>query len=413
MRRHIHTAQIQPSSTASSRPSTTAKSTLQRGERAHAERHARHDADPRGVPDDARAIRRSTSASRSEIRDEKKCAEWAVAEASEEIVALFGPRDAGERDAYIVERRHDVEFVCDRLLRALVGEARSTRSAPRRADDRRRARSLARRHGEHGARAGARFVTERRHAHEPHVDHGARARDPRASSASADALAQIRTGDIARSSTACAAQVIVHPDASSRSEDARAALGAAPRVRAAASSRRATSPCVTADGVPVSAQGERRAPRRGDPRASITAPQGIGLYRTEFLYIDRTTQPDEDEQYEVYRAIVEAVQPAAGHAAHLRHRRRQVREHVPAARRDEPGARPARGAPRALAARRCSSTQLRAMVRASAHGDVRIMVPMVASVHEMREVRSLLAPARREQVTRARPGAARSTSRSA
>ena len=41
-------------------------------------------------------------------------------------------------------------------------------------------------------------------------------------------------------------------------------------------------------------------------------------------------------------------------------------------------------------------TQLRAMVRASAHGDVRIMIPMVAGVHELREVRKLLARAIRE-----------------
>ena len=56
------------------------------------------------------------------VRGDKKCAEWAVSEACEEIVAMFGPPEAAERDAYISERRHDVEFVCDRLLRALVGE---------------------------------------------------------------------------------------------------------------------------------------------------------------------------------------------------------------------------------------------------------------------------------------------------
>jgi len=52
-----------------------------------------------------------------QIREEKKCAEWAVVSAAEEIAKLF-PTDA---DAYIVERRHDVEFIGDRLLRALAG----------------------------------------------------------------------------------------------------------------------------------------------------------------------------------------------------------------------------------------------------------------------------------------------------
>ena len=55
-------------------------------------------------------------------------------------------------------------------------------------------------------------------------------------------------------------------------------------------------------------------------------------------------------------------------------------------------------------------TQLRAMVRASAHGDLRIMVPMVASVQELREVRRLLDRAMNEVDARG-PARARSTSR--
>ena len=146
-----------------------------------------------------------------------------------------------------------------------------------------------------------------------------------------DALEQIRTGDIARRRRPHAARSSsTRP--TSRSATRASAPSSTSRSRGG-SSRRATSPRVTADGVLVALQGQRRAPGRGDPRASITAREGIGLYRTEFLYIDRTTQPGEDEQYEVYRAIVEAVSPQPGHAAHVRHRRRQVREHVPDARR--------------------------------------------------------------------------------
>jgi phosphotransferase system enzyme I (PtsI) len=43
--------------------------------------------------------------------------------------------------------------------------------------------------------------------------------------------------------------------------------------------------------------------------------EGIGLYRTEFIYIDRTTMPTEDEQYELYRAVVEAVAPGPSRCA--------------------------------------------------------------------------------------------------
>jgi len=52
-------------------------------------------------------------------------------------------------------------------------------------------------------------------------------------------------------------------------------------------------------------------------------------------------------------------------------------------------------------------TQLRAMVRASAHGDLRIMIPMIASVYEMREVPKLLARAMHEVSARGQPHAAR------
>ena len=58
------------------------------------------------------------------IRGEKKCAEWAVAQGCDEIAKMFGPTDATGRDAYIVERRHDIEFVCDRLLRELTGDTK-------------------------------------------------------------------------------------------------------------------------------------------------------------------------------------------------------------------------------------------------------------------------------------------------
>jgi phosphotransferase system enzyme I (PtsI) len=47
-----------------------------------------------------------------------------VAQACDEIVKLFSPAGARERDAYIVERGHDIEFVCDRLLRELTGDTK-------------------------------------------------------------------------------------------------------------------------------------------------------------------------------------------------------------------------------------------------------------------------------------------------
>ena len=132
VRRHIHTAQIQPEL------ERVQQARRGREEHAAARSSARMPTAMREAsaileayqmmlvgPDAARSHRARRSAG------EKKCAEWAVSEASEEIVAMFGPRDAGDRDAYISERRHDVEFVCDRLLRALVGEESHHAVAPR------------------------------------------------------------------------------------------------------------------------------------------------------------------------------------------------------------------------------------------------------------------------------------------
>jgi phosphoenolpyruvate-protein phosphotransferase (PTS system enzyme I) len=322
------------------------------------------------------------------IRHDKKCAEWAVSEASEEIVSLFGPSDAADqRDAYIVERRHDVEFVCDRLLKALVGEA-----------------------GHHAVRLDEPMIVVARDlspadtasmVREPalafvtcvgtrtsHTSIMARALEIPAVVGVADALAEIRTGDMLVVD-GLTGLVTVHPneqsikDARQRSEQH---LAFARRLLSARH-----KPCLTADGVPVALKANVELPAEAILAVDHGA-QGIGLYRTEFLYIDRTTQPGEDEQYEVYRAIVEAVspQPVTLRTFDIGGDKFASTFQMPAEMNPALGLRAVR---LALRQPEVFLTQLRAMVRASAHGDVRIMVPMVASVHEMREVKRLLAQA--------------------
>lgn len=319
------------------------------------------------------------------IRHEKKCAEWAVSEASEEIVAMFGPANPAEStDAYIVERRHDIEFVCDRLLRALVGDT-----------------------GQHAVRLDEPMIVVARDlspadtasmVREPalafvtcvgtrtsHTSIMARALEIPAVVGVADALAQIRTGDMLVVD-GLTGLVTVHPteqsirDARTRSEQH---LAFARRLLSARH-----KPCLTADGVPVALKANVELPAEAILAVDHGA-QGIGLYRTEFLYIDRTTQPGEDEQYEVYRAIVEAVspQPVTLRTFDIGGDKFASTFQMPAEMNPALGLRAVR---LALRQPEVFLTQLRAMVRASAHGDVRIMVPMVASMHEMREVRRLL-----------------------
>jgi phosphoenolpyruvate-protein phosphotransferase (PTS system enzyme I) len=318
------------------------------------------------------------------IRDEKKCAEWAVASASEEISKLFVRDDPNDKDAYIVERRHDVEFVGDRLLRALMGEpatpiprlgqpmvivARDLSPADTAAMVREPAIALV---TEVGTRTS-------------HTAIMARALEIPAVVGVAEALANVRTGDILivdglRGEVTIRPNELAIADALARSERHLAFA------RGLLSAR--NQPCVTACGVSVALRANVELPAEAILALDHGA-EGIGLYRTEFLYIDRSTQPDENEQYELYRAVIEAVapRPVTLRTFDIGGDKFASSFQLPAEMNPALGLRAVR---LALSLPDVFLTQLRAMVRASAHGDVRIMIPMVAGIHELREVRKLL-----------------------
>jgi phosphocarrier protein FPr len=124
--------------------------------------------------------------------------------------------------------------------------------------------------------------------------------------------------------------------------------------------------------------------------ATTYGADGVGLLRTEFLFMDRTTAPTEDEQTEVYRSI----------AAKLGKERPLIIRTL-----DVGGDKPLsylpisseanpflgeRGIRAMLARPGLLRTQLRAILRASAAGDVRIMFPMVGLLEEWREARAIL-----------------------
>ena len=335
------------------------------------------------------------------IRDERKNAEWAVASASDEIALLFGPEDAKGGDSYIVERRHDVKFVSDRLLRALSGEAHT---AIPRLDQPMVVIALDLSPADTAGMVkepAIAFVTEVG-TRSSHTAFMARALEIPAVVGVADALATVRTGDIVIVD-GLRGELHVHPSdqaiADARERSARHLAFA----RGLLSSR--DRPCVTADGEPVSLKANVELPAEAILALDHGA-SGIGLYRTEFLYIDRATQPDEQEQYELYRAVIEAVapRPVVLRTFDIGGDKFASTFQLPEEMNPALGLRAVR-----LALRRPDVflTQLRAMVRASAHGDLRIMIPMIASVYEMREVRKLLARAMQEVGARGQPHAAR------
>ena len=386
VRRHISSAQIQPELDRVKQAVIDAKQTLR--EVSMRMPQAMHDASPI-LEAYEMMLADPTLHERVEkrIRGEKKCSEWAVSEACEEIVAMFGPPDAIERDAYISERRHDIEFVCDRLLRALVGEAahHSVRlDEPMIVV----ARDLSPADTASMVREPALAFVTSVGTRTSHTSIMARALEIPAVVGVANAVTEIRTGDMLIVD-GLTGNITIHPteqairEARQRSEQH---LAFARRLLSARH-----KPCVTADGVPVALKANVELPAEAILAVDHGA-QGIGLYRTEFLYIDRTTQPGEDEQYEVYRAIVEAVspQPVTLRTFDIGGDKFASTFSMPAEMNPALGLRAVR---LALRQPEVFLTQLRAMVRASAHGDVRIMVPMVTTVHEMREVKRLLAQA--------------------
>ncbi len=123
-------------------------------------------------------------------------------------------------------------------------------------------------------------------------------------------------------------------------------------------------------------------------RASGAA--GIGLYRTEFLFLQRRELPDEDEQFLAYRTLVLGM---GGLPVTIRTLDLGADKADNSVLMLDPEDNPAlgvRGVRLSLRHPQLMRTQLRAILRASAYGPVRILVPMVCASEEMTQMRALL-----------------------
>jgi phosphotransferase system enzyme I (PtsI) len=126
--------------------------------------------------------------------------------------------------------------------------------------------------------------------------------------------------------------------------------------------------------------------------------EGVGLYRTEFLYINRPAGAGEDEQLAIYRRVLRATR---GAPITIRTLDLGADKETGDGRSGPMATNPALGL-RAL--RRCLRhpelfvTQLKAILRAAAYGPVRLMFPMLTSVAELEQALSYLEQARRELV---------------
>lgn len=125
-------------------------------------------------------------------------------------------------------------------------------------------------------------------------------------------------------------------------------------------------------------------------KAHALGAAGVGLYRTEFLFLQRRELPGEDEQFQVYRDLVLGM---SGRPVTIRTldlgADKADRTGLAIGDEDNP-ALGVRGVRLALAHVEVFDTQLRAILRASAYGPVRILVPMVSGREELVEVRRRL-----------------------
>jgi phosphotransferase system enzyme I (PtsI) len=151
----------------------------------------------------------------------------------------------------------------------------------------------------------------------------------------------------------------------------------------------ASLPAETRDGVRVRLQANIEMVEE-IPSAKMHGAEGIGLYRTEILYLNRKDLPTEEEHFQAYRGLVESIYPAT---ATIRTLDIGGDKFLPDYSKNNE-LNPALG----LRAIRFSlketeifKTQLRGILRASVYGKLRILLPMISGIEEIRQAKAVLA----------------------
>jgi len=331
-------------------------------------------------------------------------AEWALTIQLEEVCRQFDAID----DEYFRERSQDVRQVVERVLRHLAGGKPGATALPARvegsepvvlvAHDLAPADMLVLKERSDAVLAG--FVTELG-GPTSHTAILARSLGLPAVLGVAHARGAVAEGDHVIID-ADAGRVLVKPDAAEL-ERYRKALQAQTDHRVQLKKLRGKI-ARTRDGVPVDLLANIELPE--DARDALEAgADGIGLFRSEFLFMNRPELPSEDEQFEAYAKVARAMKgkpvvirtldigadkvltPEARHGLGLAHGA-PTEESNPAL-----GLRAIRYC---LAYPELFLTQLRAILRASSVGTVRILVPMLAHVHEIEQALVFVARAREQ-----------------
>ncbi|HUH93691.1 MAG TPA: phosphoenolpyruvate--protein phosphotransferase [Casimicrobiaceae bacterium] len=186
--------------------------------------------------------------------------------------------------------------------------------------------------------------------------------------------------------------VIVNPDRSVlaeyrlRQEELELELAKLKRLR--------TTPATTLDGCRIELMANIELPEDLEPAIENGA-SGVGLFRTEFLFLNRDGLPSEDEQFEAYRTVAAGMKGKPVTIRTFDLGADKHKEGLDGLTRVAPN--PALGLRAVrfcLAEPRLFLTQLRAILRASAHGKVKILLPMLSSVGEIEQALALIAQAK-------------------
>jgi phosphotransferase system enzyme I (PtsI) len=326
------------------------------------------------------------------VRDERLNAEWAVKRAIRKIKSAFHE----QADEYFKERRADVDFVGERVIKNLLGQEPDVEEPPPEgvivvAHDLSPADTALLLH----ERKVAAFVT----------DAGAKTSHTAIVARALEVPAVVGVGRV----TACVERgdwiavdggrgvVVINPTPEEREafEAARARHLADEKGLLATRDLQAR----TQDGVTVRLAGNIEFAEEV-PSLLAHGGEAVGLYRTEFLFMGRVL-PSEEEHFQNYRRILEALAP----------RPVTIRtfdlggDKLPAGMRvaaDNP-ALGLRAIRYCLRQPQLFRPQLRALLRASVHGDLRIMFPMISGVAELRAARHALAEVKAELVAEGVP----------
>ena len=321
------------------------------------------------------------------INEEGCNAEWALHKHAQSILKLFEHQE----DVYFQERKADIGFVVDRLMRNLLGADQPDLDHVQ-AGDIVIARDLSPADMANLLQSGvAGFVTEVG-GQTSHTAIMARSLELPAVVAVEGLTERIATGDELIVDSA-RGTVWVNPPESELTRLRGLSVDYA--ARKADLDAQSHQNSVTTDDVEIAVWGNIES----SEEAKIIVDHGaaaVGLYRTEYLFIGRRKMPDEDEQYEQYRQILETMGSSSATIRTIDLGGDKFVESL----RVKGENNPAMGT---RAIRFCLTRapqefriQLRALLRSSAHGNLRVMIPFVSRIEELREARAIFDEVRQE-----------------